>query len=206
MSIPVSFIEVRTEKPCSYCGRKKLVQTDKFYEVFYEGKSTEIIVCEFCRGGFSTSLVEGSEKSYVTHLTFYLKRSCSELQAKLPERISAELNSAINNYESGDFPSSYRNIGLVAEWLTNGMFTKKYGITDEKAPIRWENKLGKLLSDSKGNEESPEEALLHQLSSLKWFRNTVSHPCAFQLSGEDIRLGLVSIVYTLQQAYKYSLI
>jgi hypothetical protein len=179
LSIPVSFMEVRTKKPCSYCGRKKLVQTDKFYEVFYEGKGTEIIVCELCRGGFSTSLVEGHEKSYVTHLTFYLKRLCSELKEKLPERIFAELDSAITYYEQGDFSSSYRSIGLVAEWLTDGMFSKKYGMIDGKTPIRWENKLGRLLGDSKGNEVNPEEALLHQLSSLKWFRNTVSHPCTF---------------------------
>ena len=110
------------------------------------------------------------------------------------------------NYELGEFSSSYRNIGLVAEWLTVKMFIKKYGASHEKDAPRWEDKLGKLLHYSKGNEENPEEALLHQLSSLKWFRNIASHPCVFEMTGEDVRLGLVSIIYTLQQVLKYGLI
>jgi hypothetical protein len=209
LAYPISFIEVESKRRCNcnYCGRKKLSETDKFYEVYWESKAINIIVCELCKGGFSTSIHEGQEKSYATHLTFYLKHSYPDLKKKMPTKIFDELESAMKNYELGDFCSSYRNIGFIAEWLTNWMFIRKYGAIDEKNPLAWEAKLGRLLHDSKMNEENPEEPLLHQLSSLKWFRNMVSHPFSkFELTGEDIRLGLVSIVYVLQQAYKYSLI
>jgi hypothetical protein len=206
LSDEISFIEVEPKEPCIYCGRKKLKKADKFYKVFSGDKDTNIVVCEFCKGGFSTSLLEGIEKSYVTHLNFYLKRSLLELEGTLPKELFDELDSAIKTYEVGDFSSSYRNIGLIAEWVTDKMFIRKYGASHEKGALRWEAKLGKLLADSKGNEKNPEEALLHQLSSLKWFRNIVSHPCVFEMSGEDVRLGLVSIIYALQQVWKYGLI
>lgn len=206
LSGEISFIEVEPEEPCNYCGRKKINEADKFYKVFSGDKDMNIVVCELCKGGFLTSILEGREKSYVTHLTFYLKRSLLGLKEKLPREVFDELDSAIKNYELGEFSSSYRNIGLVAEWLTVKMFIKKYGASHEKDAPRWEDKLGKLLHYSKGNEENPEEALLHQLSSLKWFRNIASHPCVFEMTGEDVRLGLVSIIYTLQQVLKYGLI
>jgi hypothetical protein len=202
----ISFIEIEPEEPCNYCGRKKLNETDKFYRVFAGDKDMGVVVCELCKGGFSTRVLEGGEKSYVTHLTFYVKRSLLGLKEQLPKKMFDELDSAIKNYEVGDFSLSYRNIGLVAEWLTVKMFIKKYGAPHEKNVPRWEDKLGRLLHDSKGNEGNPEEALLYQLSSLKWFRNTASHPCAYEMTGEDVRLGLVSIVYVLQQACKYNLV
>jgi hypothetical protein len=203
----IDFLEVDPDRPCDHCGRKKLHDTDRFYRVFSQGKEMNLIVCEFCKGGFISYLLEGQDKSYTTHLTFYLKHSCLELKKKIPEKIFPELESALKNYEIGDFCSSYRNIGFIAEWLTNWMFYRKYGAVDEKNPLAWETKLGKLLHDSKASEKSPEEPVLHQLASLKWYRNTVSHPSyKFELTGEDIRLGLVSILYVLQQAYKYSLI
>lgn len=206
LSGEISFIEVKPKEPCDYCGRRKLEEADKFYKVFSGDKDMNILVCELCKGGFLTSILEGKEKSYVTHLTFYLKRSLLELKETLPKEVFDELNSAIKTYELGEFSSSYRNIGLVAEWLADKMFIRKFSSPCGKDAPRWEDKLGKLLHYSKGNEENPEEALLHQLSSLKWFRNIASHPCMFEMTGEDVRLGLVLIIYILQQVWKYGLI
>ena len=67
MSGKVNFIEVKLEGPCTYCGRKKLKESERFYKVFIEDTDTGIVVCELCKGGFNTHIVEGSEKTYATH-------------------------------------------------------------------------------------------------------------------------------------------
>jgi hypothetical protein len=54
MSEIFHFIEVTPEKPCKYCGRKKLRESEQFYKVFIKDKDTGWVVCEFCKGGFST--------------------------------------------------------------------------------------------------------------------------------------------------------
>lgn len=205
MSNKIHFIEVEPEKSCWRCGRGKLRETDKFYRVFFGDNATDIVICEFCKGGFSTLHSEGAEKTYATHLTFYVKRSLSELKEKLPERIAAELDTAIENYEIGRFRASFGSIGFVAEWLTNELFVKRFGEMQEKR-TSWENKLGMLLDWSRKNRKIPEEALVHLLFSLKWFRNMADHPSVYEISGEDVRLGLASIAYLLQQTCKSGLI
>ncbi len=191
----IHFIEIEPERPCNYCGRKKLDETDKFYKVFVGDADIAIVVCELCKGGFSTRTLEGKEKSYVTHLIFYAKRSLIELREKLPEKIIAELYSAIENYEAGKYSASFHCIGLVAEWLTDRVFAKQFGEPPEKENLRWEDKLGRLLHASKRNKKNPEEVVMHQLFSLKWFRNIADHPSTYEINAEDVRMGLMSIIY-----------
>jgi hypothetical protein len=198
------FIEVEPSKPCDRCGRKKLHEEDKFYRVFVGETDLEWVVCEFCKGGFSTFYFEGSEKTYATHLAAYVKRAVLELASRLPQDISAEMNSAIENYENGRHSESLRCIGFVAEWLTEKLFIKKYG--EQKEETSWEAKMGKLLSLSRKSKNSPEEAMLYQLFSLKWFRNKAVHPDRYKINGEDVRLGLISIVYLLHKAYSNNLV
>jgi len=202
----VHFIEVVTEKPCIHCGRKKLNESEKFYKVFIGDKDTGKVVCEFCKGGFLTLTVEGPEKTHATHLTFYVKHELLRLRENLPDTITAELNSAIENYEKGEYSTSFRNIGLVAEWLTERLFVKKFGDELAKKTTGWEDRLGKLLHVSRINKNIPEETIVFQLFSLKWLRNRVDHPSEYKITGEDVRLGLVSIMYLLHQIYSYSLI
>ena len=206
MSDMFHFIEVMPEKPCKYCGRKKLRESEKFYKVFIGDKDIGWVVCEFCKGGFLTLTVEGLEKTHATHLAFYVKHSFLKLSENLPDTITAELNSAIENYEKGEYSTSFRNIGLVAEWLTERLFAKKFGEELTKGTTRWENRLGILLRESRKNEKIPEETLVYQLFSLKWLRNTVAHPSKYKITGEDVRSGLVSIMYLLQQTNLYNLI
>lgn len=199
MSDKITFIEVEAKEPCQYCGRKKLREEDKFFRVFVGDKDVEIVVCELCKGGFSARIVEGSEKSYVTHLAFYVRRSVLGLKAKVPQKIFGELVSAIESYEQGDFYSSFRNVGLVAEWLTDQLFNRKFGDSTQNVDLSWDGKLGRLLSASRKNENMPEEAMVHLLFSLKWFRNKADHPSTYEITGEDTRLALASITYLLQQ-------
>jgi len=206
MSDMIHFIEVVPEKPCTYCGRKKLKESEKFYKVFIGDADTKRVVCEFCRGGFLTLTVEGSEKTHATHLTFYIKRTLLGLREKLPETIRDDLDSAIENFENGRYSTSFRNIGLVAEWLTERLFVKKFGKEQAKETPRWEGRLGRLLDLSRKNKKIPEETLVFQLFSLKWLRNRVDHPSEYEITGEDVRLGLVSIMYLLHQIYTYTLI
>lgn len=206
MSGKVNFIEVKPEKPCRYCGRKKLNESEKFYKVFIGDTDTGIVVCELCKGGFNTFIVEGSEKTHATHLTFYIKRTLLEFREKLPETIRVDLDSAMENYENGRYSTSFRNIGLVAEWLTERLFIKKFGKQLAKETPRWENRLGKLLHQSKRNKKIPEETVIFQLFSLKWLRNRVDHPSEYKTTGEDVRLGLISIMYLFHQTYSYNLI
>jgi len=198
------FIEVEPAEACRHCGRKKLREEDKFYKVFIGDIDTEWVVCEFCKGGFSTSHFEGSEKTYATHLAAYVKRSFLDLGSKLPQDISAEMNSAIENYENGRYSESFRCIGFVAEWLTEKLFIKKHGEEEEKTS--WEDKMGKLLALSRRSKNSPEEAMIYQLFSLKWFRNKAAHPDKYKINGEDVRLGLISIIYLFHKAYSNNLI
>jgi len=60
-------------------------------------------------------------------LTFYVKHAFLKLSADLPGTKTADLNSTIENYEKGEYSTSFRNIGLVAEWLTERLFAKKFG-------------------------------------------------------------------------------
>lgn len=206
MSGKFNFIEVEPEESCTYCGRKKLEKSEKFYKVFIGDADTKRVVCEFCRGGFLIRIEEGSEKTYATHLTFYIKRTLLELREKLPETVRAELNSAMENYENGRHSTSFRNIGLVAEWLTERLFVKKFGKERAEETPRWEGRLGRLLDLSRRNKKIPEETLVFQLFSLKWLRNRVDHPSEYEITGEDVRLGLISIMYLLHQIYSYNLI
>lgn len=208
MSDEMHFIEVEPEEPCSYCGRRKLAETDRYYRVFVGDKAMDIVICELCKGGFSTRIVEGAEKSYVTHLTFYVRSSLLGLKEKLPKKIVDDLDSAVESYESGEFSQSFRSLGLVAEWLTNKLFLKRIEEPEprEKEKLSWENKLGRLLDVSRKNKNSPEEAIVYQCFSLKWFRNAADHPSTYEITGDDVRIGLVSIVYLLQQLCVYNLI
>ena len=87
--------------------QKKLGETDRFYTVFVGDNNMGIVICELCKGGFSTRIVEGAEKSYVTHLTFYVRSSLLGLKEKLPKKIVDDLNSAIESYQSGEFSQSF---------------------------------------------------------------------------------------------------
>lgn len=206
MSREVNFIETEPEGPCIHCGRKQLAENEKFYKVFVGDEDSGIVVCEFCKGGFYTHTIEGPEKTHATHLIFYIKRTLLQLREKLPERIRTELDSAIENYEKGRYSTSFRNIGLIAEWLTERLFIKKFGKGSARETSRWETRLGRLLEQSRRNKKIPEETLIFQLFSLKWMRNRVDHPSEYEVTGEDLRLGLVSIMYLLNQIYSYDLI
>jgi len=202
----VYFMEVEPEEPCKYCGRRKLKESEKFYKVFIKDVDTGIVVCEFCKGGFSTHIVEGSEKTHATHLLYYVRHEFLALREKFPDIITGELNSAIENYESGEYSTSFRNIGFVAEWLTERLFVKKFGEELAKETPKWEDRLGRLWDQSKKNKKIPEETLVFQLLSLKWLRNKVAHPSEYKIIGEDVRLGLVSIIYLLYQTNLCNLI
>jgi len=206
MSDKIYFIEVEPEEPCWHCGRKKLSETDRFYRVFVGDNDMGIVVCELCKGGFLTRIVEGAEKSYVTHLTFYVRSSLLGLKEKLPKKIVDDLDSAVESYESGEFSQSFRSLGLVAEWLTDKLFLSRIQEPREKERLSWENKLGRLLDASRKNKNFPEEAIVYQFFSLKWFRNAADHPSTYEISGDDVRIGLVSIVYLLQQLSANNLI
>jgi len=206
MSNKVNFIEVEPENSCSYCGRRKLNENEKFYRVFLGDKGTDIVICEFCKRGFSTRFIEGADKTHATHLAYYVKQAFLSLKQKLPAEITAELNSAMESYEEGEFSTSFRSIGLVAEWLTMKLFVKKFGEELAKKTIGWEDRLGRLLQQSRMNKNMPEETIIFQLFSLKWLRNSVDHPSEYKITGEDVRLGLVSIIYLLHQTNSYNLV
>jgi len=206
MSGKVNFIEVEPEEPCAYCGRKKLKESEKFYRVFIGDVKIAFVVCEFCKGGFLTQLKEGSEKTYATHLAFYIKHTLLEIGERLPQTIRDDLDSAIENYDNGRYSTSFRNIGLVAEWLTDRLFIKKFGKELAEDTPKWENRLGRLLKQARSNKKIPEETLIFQLFSLKWLRNRVNHPSEYEITGEDVRFGLVSILYILHQIHLHNLL
>jgi len=194
----VRFVETESEEQCGYCLRKKLKESEKFYKVFVKDKEWGMTVCELCKGGFLAGKLEGQKKTYVTHLAFYVKSALFELREKLPENMNDELISAIEDYENGRYSSSFRSIGFVAEWMTKKLFGRKFGEQNVEEEPKWENMLGRLLERSR-NEKTKEEAMVHQLYFLKWFRNKAGHPSKHMITGEDVRIGLVSIAYLLRQ-------
>ncbi len=202
----VNFIETAPTGPCAYCGRKKLKENEKFYKVFVGDKFSGIIVCEFCKGGFLTSITEGMGKTFATHFIFYVKRELFGLREILPSTIRAELDSAVENYENGKYSASFRNVGLIAEWLTGELFIKKFGKELTEKISKWEGRLSRLLGETRKNEKSPEEMLVFQLFSLKWLRNKAAHPSEYKITGEDVRLGLMSVLYVFHQAHSLKLV
>lgn len=197
----INFIETK-EEGCLYCGRKKINENDKFYRVMFGDSKSEIIVCELCKGGFTTRITESSTKSYVTHLLFYLRRSFSEAKNKVSDETFAELTCCLDNYESGNYSACFRSIGLVAEHITNKLYAEKIGKLTEAKNIRWEEKLGKLLEFERKTGDIAGEAAIFQLFSLKIFRNSADHPSEYIITAEDARLGLASISYLIQWKIK----
>jgi len=198
MTTNINFIEVESDDGCFYCGRRKLSEHDKFYRVLVGDNTTEIVVCELCKGGFSRRLLEAVEKSYAAHFTFYIRRSFLELKNKLPSELFSELECSLEDYEIGNYNASFRVIGLVAEILTTKLYEHKFGKPTENYRLPWENKLGQLLDTARKTKNTCEEAVIYQLFSLKWFRNSVDHPSEYKITAEDVRLGLSSLAYLLQ--------
>jgi len=126
------------------------------------------------------------------------------MEAQLPTNIKDELNCAIKNYENGHYSSSARSIGFVAEWLTERLFARKFGA--DLKDSKWEQKLGRLLDQARKSKTIPEVPIVFYLFSLKWLRNKVDHPSKYQITGEDVRMGLTSIIYLLHQTSSYNLI
>jgi hypothetical protein len=197
MAGDINFIEIATDEACSYCGRRKLSDNDKFYRVLINDNPSQIIVCELCKGGFSIRIFESAEKSYAAHVAFYVRRSFLELRSSLAEKTFCELISCVDYYEAGDYVACFRAIGLIAEKLTDKIFSEKFGELGTNEKLSWENKLGKLLDTGKKTKNNPYEASIYQLFSLKWFRNTVNHPSEYKITADDARLGLVSIAFLL---------
>lgn len=94
----------------------------------------------------------------------------------------------------------------ISSSLFERLFVKRFGEELTRKTPRWESRLGRLLKVSRENKKIPEETLVYQLFSLKWLRNAVAHPSEYRITGEDVRLGLVSIMYLLQQTNSYNLI
>lgn len=206
MAYKVNFIEVEPEKPCCYCGRKKLKGSERFYKVFVGESDFGMTVCEICKGGFLTRAFEDPERTYVAHLAFYVRHAFLELEEKLPSTIAVELDSAMSSYEDSEYSTCFRNIGLVAEWITERLFVKKFGDETANEDFKWENRLGKLLDLARRNKKIPEETIVYQLFSLKWLRNRADHPSEYKITGEDARIGLTSLMYLLHQSYLHNLI
>jgi hypothetical protein len=194
----INFIEITPEEACHYCGRRKISEDDKFYRVFLGDTSSVIVVCELCKGGFFVRMLESATKSYAAHFAFYVKHSFLELRSKLTKETFEELLCSIEDYEAGNYSACFRGIGLVAERLTNKLYVEEFGELVEGDKLSWESKLGKLLDVARKTKNSPNEAVVYQLFSLKWFRNNADHPSKYQITAEDARMGLDSIAYLVQ--------
>jgi hypothetical protein len=200
----ITFVEIEPEGTCWRCGRGKISGEDKFFRVLVGDSPLSIVVCELCRSGFSVRMLEGAEKSYAAHLKFFVRRSLLELKERLPSKIFEELICALENYEVGEYKASFRCIGLVSEWLTNAIFAEKTGGIAEHDKFSWDAKLGKLLDLARRTKSAPEEVVVYQLFSLKWFRNKADHPSEYEITADDARLGLVAIAYLLQWKFALS--
>lgn len=199
MASNINFIEIAPDEDCYYCGRRKINESEKFYRVLVGDSPLNVVVCELCKGGFSGRILEGATKSYATHFTFYIKHSLLEQKDKLTKEAFDELLFSIENYETGNYSACFRNIGLVAERLTNKLYAEKFEKLTAADKISWENKLGKLLDDARKTCDIPGEAAIYQLFCLKLFRNTADHPSEYKITAEDARLGLASITYLTQR-------
>ncbi|MGA2522520.1 MAG: hypothetical protein ABSF65_00035 [Candidatus Bathyarchaeia archaeon] len=198
MTGSINFIEITTEETCYYCGRRKINENDRFYRVLFGDNASAVVVCELCKGGFSGRILESPEKSYATHLIFYVRRSFLELKGKLSKDNLEELLCCLDNYESGNYSACFRGIGLVAEQLTNNLYVEEFGKLAMDETISWEVKLGKLQDAARKKKNRISEAVIYQLFSLKWFRNNADHPSRYQITAEDARIGLASIAYLMQ--------
>ena len=202
MTSNIHFIEIDPEENCYYCGKAKLSENDKFYRVFVGEKALEIVVCELCKGGFTIRKIEDGKKSYATHFAFYVKRSFSELRNLIPNEIFEELQCCIDDFEAGNYKACLKVIGLVAEKLTNRLFTDKFRQSVENDKLTWETKLCKLLDAARKTRDNIEEAVIYQLFSLKLLMSNIDHFSEYNISAEDARLGLASITYLLQWSFK----
>jgi hypothetical protein len=203
------FIEIKAkDETCYYCGRRQVSDSDHFYRVLLGDNPLDIIVCEFCRAGFMITALEGKSKSFAAHFTFYIKRSIFELKESYSKDTTQEIECCLEDYEAGNYAACIRSIGLLAEHLTNKLFTEKFGKSIEYSKLSWDTKLGKLLDFTRKNQDAPEnneETAIYQLYSLKWFRNKADHPSEYKLTAEDARLALISLDYLIHSFIRQQL-
>lgn len=198
-------IDVKEGTQCDWCKRRKFKENEKFYKVFV-GEKHLLTVCEICKYGHAVAFRLGPGRSYESHFVFFLKQKMHEFGDRLPNKIKAELSSALENFLEGKYSENLRNIGFIAEWITKKIFVMEFGEGELKKVKKWEDRLGRLTSKAREEEKTPEETLVHQLASLKWLRNKASHPSEYEIDVEDSMLGLVSIIYCLHCMEFYGLL
>lgn len=100
---------------------------------------------------------------------------------------------AIDDFKDRKYEPCLRKIGIASEALTDMLYSHLFG--EEKIPTKWEGKLNRIRKEKKDVARFITSLLL----SVKWLRNTMSHPSFYKPSEEETYLALLSFQIALEK-------
>lgn len=100
---------------------------------------------------------------------------------------------ALDDFKDRKYESCLRKIGIASESLTDMLYFHLF--KEEEIPIKWEGKLNRIYKEKK----DVARFIVSLLLSVKWLRNTMSHPTLYKPSEEEVYLALLSFQVVLEK-------
>ena len=100
---------------------------------------------------------------------------------------------AIDDFKDRQFESCLRKIGIASEALTDILYSHLF--KEEEIPSKWEGKLNRIYKEKR----DVSRYIVTLLFSVKWLRNTLSHPTLYKPSEEEAYLALLAFQIALEK-------
>jgi len=98
---------------------------------------------------------------------------------------------AVDDFKNRKYESCLRKVGIASESLTDMLYFHLF--KEEEIPKKWEGKLNRIYKDKR----DVARFIASLLISVKWLRNTMSHPTLYKPSEEEVYLALLSFQIAL---------
>ena len=97
----------------------------------------------------------------------------------------------MDDFKNRKYESCLRKVGIASESLTDMLYFHLF--KEEEIPKKWEGKLNRIYKDKR----DVARFIASLLISVKWLRNTMSHPTLYKPSEEEVYLALLSFQIAL---------
>jgi len=97
----------------------------------------------------------------------------------------------VDDFKNRKYESCLRKVGIASESLTDMLYFHLF--KEEEIPKKWEGKLNRIYKDKR----DVARFIASLLISVKWLRNTMSHPTLYKPSEEEVYLALLSFQIAL---------
>ena len=100
---------------------------------------------------------------------------------------------AIDDFKDREFESCLRKIGIASEALTDMLYSHLF--RGEEIRGKWEGKLNRIYREK----SDVSRYIVTLLFSVKWLRNTLSHPTLYKPTEEETYLALLTFQIALEK-------